>query len=151
MDAWIANLSDGSTHQEEWLAGYLSPWQRLMDYCSKNYCYVTNLRLTMGRDTRSCVSGAKGYWQAHGVPATQGVECEEDIHTWKGIGWVAPYQDRGEESLKKFIGGDVVNVIWGARDPKMHKVVWWTEVRSAENQNQIIWSDRKEQLVLQLG
>lgn len=125
MDSWIANLSDGSTHVEEWIAGYLSPWQRLMEYCKKNGAYVTNLRMTIGKKTVSLTPNSPGYWHAQGMPATQGVECDEDLHVWKGIGCV---------------DGDVVRIIWGARDPITHKVVFWHDTRPAKNQGQIIWA-----------
>lgn len=130
MDAWIANLSDGSTHQEEWLPGYISPWQRLMQYCKEHRCYVTNLRLTMGKETKACPSNAIGYWQAHGMPGTQGLECDEDLHKHRGIGFVYVEPD----------GTKKVRIIWGARDPQTHHQVWWGEERSADNQGQIIWA-----------
>lgn len=129
MDAWIANLSDGSTHNESWVAGEISPWQKLMAYCKKNDCYVTNLRLTMGTQTVACPTNAIGYWQAHGMPAVQGVECDEDLHKWKGIGWV---------------DGTTVNIIWGARDPQTHQVVFWQDSRPSEGQGQIIWGVKPE-------
>lgn len=129
MDAWIANLADGSTKQEQWLPGYLSPWQRLMEYCKTNNTYITNLRLTMGSETRSCKANAVGYWQAHGMPAVQGVECDEELHKWRGIGWVE---------------GETVQIIWGARDPATHQEVFWMETRSAVNQGQIIWGPKVE-------
>lgn len=131
MDSWVVNLSDGSTHTERWIEGEFSPWQRLMNYCKKNGCYVTNLRLTMGTRTVSCPSNAAGYWQAHGMPAVQGVECDEELHKWRGIGWVED---------------DQVNIIWGARDPQTHDVVFWRDARSAKNQGQIVWA--KPSLVL---
>jgi hypothetical protein len=125
MDAWIANLSDGSTKVEEWVAGYISPWQRLMEYCKNNGAYITNLRLTIGNKTESCPPNAAGYWQAHGMPAVQGVECDEDLHKWRGIGWIE---------------GDLVQIIWGARDPQTHNVVFWRDSRPAKNQAQIVWA-----------
>lgn len=125
MDSWVANLADGSTRVEEWLPGHISPWQRLMEYCKKNRTYVTNLRLTIGKETKSCPSNAKGYWQAHGMPAVQGIECDEELHKWRGIGWVE---------------GDMVRIIWGARDPRTKKVAWWMDARPAKNQGQIIWA-----------
>jgi hypothetical protein len=125
MDQWIANVSDGSTFIEDWVPGYLSPWQRLMDYCKINNAYITNLRLTVGKKTFACVSNAKGYWQAHGMPSIQGVECDEDLHKWRGIGWVE---------------GSLVKVVWAARDPETHNVIYWTEEREANTQAQIIWA-----------
>lgn len=125
MDSWIVNLSDGSTHTEKWVSGEISPWQRLQQYCKQHKCYVTNLRLTMGKKTVACPSNAVGYWQAHGMPAVQGVECDEELHKWRGIGWVE---------------NDEVNIIWGARDPQTHEVVFWRDKRGAKNQNQVIWS-----------
>lgn len=125
MDAWIANLSDGSTKVEEWLTGYLSPWQRLIDYCKKNGCYVTNLRLTIGSRTLSCKPNAVGYWQAHGMPAVQGIECDEELHRWRGIGHVE---------------NGMVHIIWGARDPQTHQIAVWQDARPAKNQAQIIWA-----------
>lgn len=125
MDSWVVNLSNGGTKVEEWLPGHLSPWQRLMEYCKKENTYVTNLRLTIGGRTVSCKTNADGYWQSHGMPAVQGVECDEELHKWRGIGWVE--------------GEDVV-IIWGARDPVTHNVVFWNETRSAGNQAQVIWS-----------
>lgn len=125
MDAWIVNLSDGSTHTEKWIAGEVSPWQRLQQYCKKNNCYITNLRLTMGKKTVACPSNAVGYWQAHGMPAVQGIECDEELHKWRGIGWIE---------------NDEVNIIWGARDPQTHEVVFWRDKRSAKGQNQVVWS-----------
>jgi hypothetical protein len=124
-DAWIANLSDGSTHVEEWIEGYLSPWQRLMEYCKKHHCYVTNLRMTMGKRTVNTTINAEGYWQAHGMPATQGLECDEELHKWHGIGHV----ENGQ-----------VHIIWGARHPQTHHVAFWHDVRPAKNQAQIIWA-----------
>lgn len=125
MDSWIANLADGSTHVEEWLPGYLSPWQRLMDYCKKNNTYVTNLRLTIGSRTVSCKPNAVGYWQAHGMPSVQGMECDEELHKWRGIGYVED--------------GNII-ITWGARDPHTHNVVFWQDARPAKNQAQVIWS-----------
>lgn len=125
MDAWICNLSDGSTHSEVWIPEELSPWNRLMNYCKRNKCYVTNLRLTMGKRTVSCPSNAVGYWQAHGMPTVQGIENDEELHKWRGIGWVE---------------NDEVNIIWGARDPQTHDVVFWHDKRSAKGQGQIIWT-----------
>ena len=125
MDAWIASLADGSTKNEDWVAGHLSPWQRLMEYCKTQNTYVTNLRLTMGNQTKSCTPNAAGYWQAHGMPAVQGVECDEELHKWRGIGWVE---------------NDIIHIIWGARDPQTHKTVWWMDSRAAKNQAQVIWS-----------
>lgn len=128
MDAWIANLSDGSTKAEEWLPGYLSPWQRLMEYCKDNNCYITNLRLTIGQETMGCPLNAEGYWQAHGMPSTQGTECDEELHKWRGIGWVEQ---------------EKVIVIWGARDPQTKRVIFWNDIRDAKTQGQIIWSKSK--------
>jgi hypothetical protein len=125
MDGWVANLSDGSTHVEQWVPGYLSPWQRLIEYCKKNHCYVTNLRLTVGKKTFACPSNAKGYWQAHAMPSVQSVECDEELHKWRGIGWVE---------------GDTVQIVWAARDPITHQVVAWRDTRPAKNQGQIIWA-----------
>jgi hypothetical protein len=125
MDSWIANLADGSTHVEDWKPGFLSPWQRLMDYCKKQGTYVTNMRMTIGKRTVNCPSNAAGYWQAHGMPAVQGMECDEELHKWRGIGHV-------ENGL--------VHIIWGARDPVSHNVVFWHDSRSAKNQAQIIWA-----------
>lgn len=125
MDSWVVNLANGATKVEEWLPGHLSPWQRLMEYCKKEHTYVTNLRLTMGDRTVSCKSNAAGYWQAHGMPSVQGVECDEDLHKWRGIGYVE---------------GDTVIITWGARDPQTHNVVFWQDSRPAKNQAQIIWS-----------
>lgn len=124
-DSWVVNLADGSTRVEEWLEGHLSPWQRLMEYCKEHNTYVTNLRLTIGTRTQACKSNAVGYWQAHGMPAVQGVECDEELHKWRGIGYVE---------------GDMVYITWGARDPQTHNVVFWQDVRPAKNQAQIIWS-----------
>lgn len=131
-DAWIANLSDGSTVVEDWVAGYLSPWQRLMDKCSNEHIYITNLRLTVGNRTVGCEPNAVGYWQAHGMPASQGVESDEELHTWRGIGWVV---------------GETVKVLWMARDPRTHHVISWRDEKEANTQGQIIWS--KPSLVLQ--
>lgn len=125
MDGWIANCADGSTHVEEWLAGHLSPWQRLMAYCKKQNTYITNLRLTVGTKTYACQSNAKGYWQAHGMPAVQGVECDEELHKWRGIGWVE------DEKVK---------IIWVARDPQTKQILYWGDERSTNNQQQIIWA-----------
>jgi hypothetical protein len=125
MDSWVANLADGSTKVEEWIAGELSPWQRLMRYCEKNNTYVTALRLTIGTETKACPSNAAGYWQAHGMPAVQGVECDEELHKWRGIGWVE------DESVR---------IIWGARDPVTKAVAWWGDGRPAKNQGQIVWA-----------
>lgn len=125
MDAWIVNLSDGSTHNEHWVAGEISPWQRLIQYCKDHNCYVTNLRLTMGKRTVACPSNAVGYWQAHGMPTVQGIENDEELHKWRGIGWVED---------------EIVQIIWGARDPQTHEVVFWRDTRSAKGQKQIVWS-----------
>jgi hypothetical protein len=121
---WIANVSDGSTHTEKWIAGELSPWRRLMSYCELNKCYITNLRMTVGKQTVGCAQNAIGYWQSNAMPAVQGVECDEDLHKWHGIGWVE---------------GDTVNIIWGALDPLTHNGFFWTDSRPAEGQAQIIW------------
>jgi hypothetical protein len=88
MDAWIVNLANGATKVEEWVPGQLSPWQRLMEYCKTEHTYITNLRLTIGDRTVACKSNAAGYWQAHGMPSVQGMECDEDLHKWRGIGYV---------------------------------------------------------------
>jgi hypothetical protein len=96
-----------------------------MNYCKTNHAYVTNLRLTVGTETVACPSNAKGYWQAHGMPSVQGLECDEELHKWRGIGWVE---------------GDDVHIIWSARDPQTHQVVFWRDIRSAKNQAQIIWA-----------
>ncbi len=124
-DSWVANISDGSCHVEQWLPGHLSPWQRLMDYCKINNAYITALRLTIGTETQAVPSNAIGYWQAHGMPSVQGLECDEELHKWRGIGWVEQ---------------DIVQIIWGARDPRTHDVVWWPEQRKANNQAQIVWA-----------
>lgn len=128
MDIWIANLADGSTHEEHWVAGEVSPWQRLITYCKKQNTFVRGLRLHMGEQVMQCPDNAIGYWQAHGIPSVQGVKCDEELHTWKGIGWVNEEND--------------VCIIWGARDPKTHQNVWWRDARSAENQMQVIWSPK---------
>lgn len=125
MDCWVANLSDGSTKVEEWREGELSPWQRLMAYCNSTHSYITAMRLTIGTETQACPSNATGYWQAHGMPSVQGVECDEELHKWRGIGWI-------ENGL--------VQIIWGARDPQTHDVVWWRDSRNAKNQAQIVWA-----------
>jgi hypothetical protein len=111
MDAWIVNLANGATKVEEWVPGQLSPWQRV--------------RRTIGDRTVACKSNAAGYWQAHGMPSVQGMECDEDLHKWRGIGYVED---------------GTVFIIWGARDPISHNVVFWQDARSASNQAQIIWS-----------
>ncbi len=126
-DLWIANLADGSTVEEKWLEGYLSPWQRLMEYCKKQNTFIRSLRLSMGEQTQQCPDNAMGYWQAHGRPTVQGLYSDEELHTWRGIGWVVD---------------DTVNIIWGARDPKTHHNVWWRDSRPANNQAQVIWSPK---------
>jgi len=128
MDLWIAHLADGSTKEEEWLPGHISPWQRLMEYCKKQNTYVRGLRLAMGNDSVNCPNNAEGYWQAHGMPTVQGVECDEELHKWRGIGYVV---------------GDTVNILWAARDPHTHHVVTWRDSRPAANQMQIIWAPKK--------
>lgn len=134
---WIANVSDGSTHTEKWIPGEISPWSRLMNYCRTRNEYVTNLRMTVGTQTVSCAQNAKGYWQANAMPSVQGIECDEDLHKWHGIGWVED---------------DIVNIIWGARDPSTHDVAFWQDTRSTEGQNQIIWSKKEWNLpVMILG
>lgn len=90
-----------------------------------NHTYVTAIRLTIGTETQACPSNAVGYWQAHGMPSIQGLECDEELHKWRGIGWVE---------------GDMVNIIWGARDPITRDVAWWQDSRPARNQAQIIWA-----------
>jgi hypothetical protein len=125
MDSWVVNLANGATKVEEWVPGQLSPWQRLMEYCKKEHTYVTNLRLTIGTRTVACDSNAVGYWQAHGMPSVQGVECDEELHKWRGIGYVKD---------------DIIYITWGARDPHTHNVVFWQDARSAKNQAQVIWS-----------
>lgn len=130
MDAWIANLSDGSTKQENWVNNDISPWQKLMEYCKVNHCYITNLRLTIGKETQACPASALGYWQAHGMPTRQGFECDEELHKLRGIGWVAIAEN----------GQRIVRIIWGGRDPQTHDVHWWMESRLADTQGQIIWS-----------
>ena len=125
---WIANVSDGSTHTEKWIAGELSPWRRLMLYCESNNVYVTNLRMTVGTQTVSCMQNAIAYWQSNAMPAVQGVECDEELHMWHGIGWVE---------------NDQVNVIWGARDPLTHDVIFWSDSRPAKGQEQIIWGPKQ--------
>lgn len=129
-DGWIANTADGKTFVEEWLPGYTSPWQRLMEYCRKNHTYVSALRLTVGKQTFSCPSNAEGYWHAVGMPATQGIETDEELHKFRGIGWVAA-------------GSNVVQIIWAARDPYTHDVIYWSDERQADNQQQIIWAIRQ--------
>lgn len=126
-DFWIATLADGSTHEERWLAGYISPWQRLMEYCKKQVTYITALRLVMGGYTKSCPPNAIGYWQAHAMPSAQAVICDEELHKWRGIGWVEQ---------------DKVKIIWGARDPVTHIEIFWGDERQAEHQQQIIWSPK---------
>lgn len=127
-NCWIANVSDGSTHTEKWINGEISPWGRLMDYCKKNNVYVTNLRMTVGTDTVSCQQNAIGYWQSKAMPSVQGLISDEELHQWHGIGWVE---------------GDTVHIIWGARDPQTHQVVFWNDARSPEGQNQIIWGKKE--------
>jgi hypothetical protein len=127
IDFWIANLANGATIQEEWLPGYLSPWQRLMDYCDKQNTYLIGLRLVMGDETQSLPPNARGYWQAHGMPSVQGVICDEELHKWRGIGFVDPLEDQ-------------IHILWAARDPHTHKTVWWIDQRESGNQRQVIWS-----------
>lgn len=124
---WVANVSDGSTHSERWIPGELSPWRRLMEYCEKNRVYITNLRMTVDKQTVACPQNAIGYWQSNAMPSVQGVECDEELHKWHGIGWVE---------------GDTVNIIWGAMDPNGHAAFFWSDVRPAEDQAQIIWGPR---------
>lgn len=124
---WVANVSDGSCHVEKWIPGELSPWRRLIAYCAANNAYITNLRMTVGTQTVSCPSNAIGYWQSNAMPAVQGIECDEELHKWHGIGWVDE---------------DGVKIIWGALDPRTHDVVFWNDMRSPENQQQIIWGDK---------
>lgn len=123
-NSWIANVSDGSTHSEKWIPGELSPWRRLMSYCEQNGVYITNLRMTVGQQTVSCAQNAIGYWQSNAMPAVQGIECDEELHMWHGIGWVE---------------NNTVNIIWGALDPQTHQVIFWTDSRPSEGQAQIIW------------
>lgn len=129
---WIANCSDGSSHVENWIDGELSPWRRLMLYCEVNNAYITNLRMTVGTQTVSCAKGAVGYWQTNAMPAIQGIECDEELHKWHGIGWVE---------------GDKVNIIWGALDPRSHQVIFWSDQRGTEGQQQIIWGKPEWSLV----
>jgi hypothetical protein len=96
-----------------------------MEYCKAENTHVTNLRLTIGDRTVSCKSNAAGYWQAHGMPSVQGVECDEDLHKWRGIGYVE---------------NDTIIITWGARDPQTHNVVFWQDARPAKNQAQVIWA-----------
>lgn len=124
---WVANVSDGSTHIEKWIPGELSPWRRLIAYCEANRVYITALRMTVGKQTVACVTGAIGYWQANAMPSVQGIECDEELHKWHGIGWV------DTQSL-------MVKIIWGAMDPRTHEVVFWNDERKAEDQGQIIWA-----------
>lgn len=127
MDLWIANLADGSTHEEKWLDGYFSPWNRLMQYCKKQNTYVTGLRLVMGEETMGCPDDAEGYWQAHGMPSVQGIEQDEELHKQRGIGWVVE---------------DQVYILWAARDPATHQTAWWRDKRSSAGQGQIIWAHK---------
>lgn len=124
---WIANVSDGSTHNEKWIPGELSPWRRLMAYCELNNVYITNLRMTVGKHTVSCPPNAIGYWQSNAMPAVQGVECDEDLHKWHGIGWVEQ---------------DTVFILWGAYDPNTHEPFFWRDTRPSEGQGQIIWGPK---------
>ena len=71
------------------------------------------------------------------MPAVQGVECDEELHKWRGIGWVDVHPETGEE---------VVLIIWGARDPVSHELVFWQDYRSANDQAQIIWGKRKSEV-----
>jgi hypothetical protein len=96
-----------------------------MNYCQERNEYVTNLRLTVDKRTVACPSNAIGYWQANAMPSVQGVECDEELHKWHGIGYV---------------DGDTVRVVWAARDPRTFNVVWWEDERPAEGQAQIIWT-----------
>jgi hypothetical protein len=127
MDFWIASLADGSTKEEEWLPGYDSPWQRLMHYCKKQNTYLTGLRLVMGDDVKMCPPNAIGYWQTHALPTVQGIPLDEELHKWRGIG---------------FVMGDDVCIIWAARDPATHQTAWWRDARPAKKQAQIIWSPK---------
>lgn len=124
---WVANVSDGSTHEEVWIPGELSPWRRLIAYCEATRSYITALRMTVGNRTVACPSGAMAYWQANAMPSIQGIECDEELHKWHGIGWVDPLTLR-------------VKIIWGAMDPKTHDVAFWNDERDAETQTQIIWA-----------
>lgn len=127
MDGWVAGLSDGTTITEEWVGGALSPWQRLMIYCKNNKAYVTSLFLTVSKSTYGCPNNARGYWQAHGMLATQGLECDEDLHKWRGIGWVPN-------------DIDIVMINGATYDPITHKAVWAQESRICKDQAQIIWA-----------
>ena len=62
------------------------------------------------------------------MPTVQGIQCDEELHKWRGIGSVSD---------------GVVNIIWAARDPATHLAGWWRDTRSAETQAQIIWSPKK--------
>ena len=123
-DFWIATLSDGRTVEENWVSGELSPWIRLMNDCKKNHVYVSNLRLSMAEETYTLPMNAEGYWQSHAMPSVQGIDCDEELHKWRGIG--AVHQG-------------IVHIIWAARDPQTHQLCAWEERRSAHDQNQIIW------------
>lgn len=124
---WVANVSDGSCHVEKWIAGELSPWRRLIAYCEANRVYITALRMTVGKKTVAAPTGAMGYWQSNAMPSVQGIECDEELHKWHGIGWVDP------ATL-------MVKIIWGAMDPRTHEVIFWNDERPSETQGQVIWS-----------
>lgn len=125
---WIAMLSDGKEFREQWVTGDISPWQKLMVYCSKNNEYVVQLFI-IDNDIliASTPKSAQGYWQAFGMPATQGMESDPEIHPWRGIGWIE------DERVK---------IIWSARDYQTHQLGVWTDERATTNQNQIIWSHK---------
>ena len=124
QDAWIANLSNGTTVVEHWLPDDLSPWIRLMDWCKQSDLYLTNLRLTVCSRTIALRPRASGYWQMHQCAYLFSVE---DVPISRGIG---------------FVESGRVKIIWGVRTPT-NQPYFWPEERPIEGQGCIIWAPGK--------
>lgn len=127
MDFWIASVSDGATIEEQWLEGELSPWQRVMLYCTKRNEYLTGLRMHFDSRAYPMPANAQGYWQAQAMYGIQGLATDSELHIQRGIGYVKD---------------GIVNIAWFMRDLTTHKACWTQEQRSIEGQNQIIWSKK---------
>jgi len=124
QDAWLANLSDGTTVVEYWAPNELSPWLRLMELCRSNGLYLTNLRLTICSKTIALKPHAQAYWQAHQRTLLSG---GGEVPISRGIG---------------FVDNNIIKIIWGVRT-STGQPHFYQEQRPVDREKCIIWKTHK--------